>query len=141
MHQYADDILSPARWTDAAAGPIVHELGRVAVDVYRSRRGLLRSLFLRARVDPVIQRTAREVNAVFYERLRALLLAPDRREQITHPEPERAIALGFIMFIGALREAVVFGEIWPEYDQLTRADLGGEMARLYNAYLGVGGGS
>ncbi|HKO16708.1 MAG TPA: TetR/AcrR family transcriptional regulator [Gemmatimonadaceae bacterium] len=137
MHEHAETILNPARWDNTPIWPILNELGRTAADVYRARRGLLRSLFLRARVDPVIQRTARQVNEVFHERLRAVLLAPGRREQITHPNPERAIALGFIMFVGALREATIFGEIWPEYEQLTRDDLGDEMARLYGAYLGV----
>jgi hypothetical protein len=69
--------------------------------------------------------------------LRVLLLDPSRRAQLTHPEPERAIALGFMMFFGALRETTVFGEVWPEHDELVGDRLGVEMARLFLAYLGV----
>lgn len=137
LRQHAETILDGQRWGNAPVAPILHELARVAVDVYRARRGLLRSLFLRARVDPVIQSSARQVNAVFYDRLRALLLAPGRREQVRHPDPERAVALGFVMFVGALRETAIFGEIWPEHDRLTRDDLGGELARQYTAFLGA----
>jgi hypothetical protein len=88
-------------------------------------------------VDPVIQATGRLVNERYIARLRALLLDPSRRAELTHPDPERAIALGFMMFFGALRETTVFGEVWPEHREITGGKLGDEMARLYLAYLGV----
>jgi hypothetical protein len=31
----------------------------------------------------------------------------------------------------------VFGEVWPEHQQLIGEDLGDEMAHLYLSYLGV----
>ena len=73
----------------------------------------------------------------YIERLRALLLDPTRRAEVTHPDPERAIALGFMMFFGALRETTVFGEVWPEHRELVGENLGDEMAHLYLSYLGV----
>jgi hypothetical protein len=66
--------------------------------------------------------------------LRAVLLP--RRDQIGHPDPERAIELGFMMVIGALRELVVFGEIWPA-PPAADAALVDEVARMYRAYLGI----
>jgi hypothetical protein len=118
---------------------IVGEFARTAVQIYSTRRGLARSIFLRARVDPVIQASGRRVNAHYIERLRQLLLDSTRRGEITHPQPERAIALGFMMFYGALRETTVFGEVWPEHRQLVGDDLGEQMAKLYLAFLGVRG--
>src|SRR5690349_9431815 len=137
MQERADELLDPEHWHGASVADIVKEFARTAVDVYRAKRGVARSVFLRARVDPVIQATGREVNAQYIERLRRLLLEPARQGQVTHPDPERAIALGFMMFFGALRETTVFGEVWPDHPELTGSKLGDEMARLYLAYLGV----
>ena len=139
MHERADELLEPDHWSGASALDIITELARNAVQVYTARRGLARSIFLRARVDPVIQASGRRVNAHYIERLRQLLLDPRRRPEITHPDPERAIALGFMMFYGALRETTVFGEVWPDHRQLVGDDLDHQMARLYLAFLGVGG--
>ena len=137
MQQRAGELLDPNHWHGASVAEILGEFAHTAVEVYSSRRGVARSLFLRARVDPVIQATARQVNARCIDLLRALLLDPSRRAEVTHPDPERAIALGFMMFFGALRETTVFGEVWPDHQKLVGENLGDEMARLYLSYLGV----
>jgi len=137
MQQRADELLDPEHWRGASVSDILTEFARTAVEVYAAKRGVARSVFLRARVDPIIQATGRQVNAHNIERLRALLLDPTRRAEVTHPDPERAIALGFMMFFGALRETTVFGEVWPEHRELVGENLGDEMAHLYLSYLGV----
>jgi AcrR family transcriptional regulator len=137
LRERGEELLDPTHWRGASASEIIGEFARTAVEVYAAKRGVARSVFLRARVDPVIQASGRQVNAHYIERLRCLLLEPGRRSEITHPNPERAIALGFMMFFGALRETTVFGEVWPEHRALVGDDLGSEMARLYLSYLGV----
>jgi AcrR family transcriptional regulator len=137
MQERADELLDPGHWRGASVADILTEFARTAVSVYTAKRGVARSVFLRARVDPVIQSTGRQVNARYIERLRAILLDPTRRAEVTHPNPERAIALGFMMFFGALRETTVFGEVWPDHHEIAGNDLGDEMARLYLSYLGV----
>jgi AcrR family transcriptional regulator len=137
MKERGDALLDPARWEGASVADILTQLARAAVDVYTARRGVARSLFLRARVDPVIQSSSRQMNADFIEALRILLLDPTRRAELAHPDPDRAIALGFMMFFGALRETTVFGEVWPDHQQVVGADLGDEMARLFLNYLGA----
>jgi AcrR family transcriptional regulator len=135
MLQKSEEVLNPARWSDATARAIIEEVTRQAVQVYSTRRGLLRSLFLRARTDTVLQQSALHVNEEYLRKLRALLLP--RRGQIGHPDPERAIELGFMMMIGALRELVVFGETWPAPPAHTPA-LAAEVARMFCGYLGIG---
>jgi len=130
-------VLDVERWRGASTADILTEVARAAVELYLTNRGVARSLFLRARVDPVVQTSARRVNAHFIERLQTLLLQPERRGELTHPDPERAIALGFLMFIGALRETTVFGEVWPNHREIVGGALAEEMARLYLSYLGA----
>src|ERR671938_502600 len=79
MQERADELLDPAHWHGASVSEILAEFARTAVEVYTAKRGVARSVFLRARVDPVIQATGRRVNAHYIERLRSLLLDPSRR--------------------------------------------------------------
>jgi len=61
------------------------------------------------------------------------------RDQITHPEPERAIRFAFVMVALALRELVLFGrtrifeDILPLDDNILRE----ELTRMFLRYLGV----
>jgi AcrR family transcriptional regulator len=129
-----EDLFDPAKWPGASARTIIDGFAREAVEVYTTRRGLLRSLFLRARTDAVLQQSALNVNIQFISKLLALLLP--RVHEMSHPDPERAIELGFMMVIGSLRELVVFGEIWPAPPAHTPA-LAVEVSRMYCGYLGI----
>jgi AcrR family transcriptional regulator len=135
LHELAQTSLGEAKWEAATVPQIVHGFTNDAVELYRARRGLLRSLFLRARTDPVIMRSAREVNAHYIDRLRTLLLA--RANQVRHPSPERAVELGFMILVGALRETLLFGEVWPNAQAVVDDGLAKELARAYLAYLGA----
>lgn len=127
-------LFDPKRWENAPARQIIEEFCAQGVELYSARRGLLRSLFLRARTDPILQQSALEVNRQFIARLREMLMP--RRSEMTHPDPERAIELGFMMVVGSLRELVVFGETWPAPPAHT-PDLAREIARMYCSYLGI----
>ena len=137
IRQRGDELLSEERWRGASAEDVLTTFATGAVQIYRSKRGIVRSLFLRARVDPVIQATSRQLNEHLIQGLQLLLKDAPRREEITHPNPDRAIALGYVMFVGALRETTVFGETWPEHHVLVRDNLPEELARSYLSYLGV----
>ena len=135
VHELAQSTLGDGQWDGARVPQIVHRFTEVVVRLFRERRGLLRSLFLRARTDPVIMKSAREVNEHYLNRLRALLLA--RRDEIQHPSPERAVELGLMIIVGALRETVLFGEVWPNPQAVVDDGLRKELARAYLAYLGA----
>jgi AcrR family transcriptional regulator len=138
LYVRGDTILEPARWVGLPISDMVREFTREAVTLYRDRRGLLRSLFLRARIDPVIQESARLVNAHLTDRLLLLLLP--RVSEIRHPDPRRAIELGYLIIVGALREMTLFGEAWPGANP-DGVELTDELTRLYLGYLGIGGPS
>ncbi|HTE43962.1 MAG TPA: TetR/AcrR family transcriptional regulator [Gemmatimonadaceae bacterium] len=135
LYVRGDAVLEPTRWVGLPISEIVREFTREAVLVYRERRGLLRSLFLRARIDPVIQESARLINAHLIDRLLLLLLP--RVAEIKHPDPRRAIELGYVVLVGAIRETTLFGEVWPSPNGVDGIDLTEELARLYLGYLGV----
>jgi AcrR family transcriptional regulator len=135
LYARADAVLAPERWEGASLRDIVRGFAAEAVDLYRTRRGLLRSLFLRARTDPVIAESARQVNAHLLRRLAELL--GRHSADIRHPDPDRAIALGYMIMVGGLRETILFGEVWPAPSAVDGADMGAELARVYVGYLGA----
>jgi AcrR family transcriptional regulator len=135
LYARGDAVLDPARWSDQPIADVVREFAREAIEIYRGRRGLLRSLLFRARLDPVIQERARNVNAHLIESLHAVLLP--RASEITHPDPRRAIELGFMVLVGALRETTLFGEVWPTPSVVDSVDLVAELTRVYLGFLGV----
>lgn len=137
IRERGDELLTVERWRGASIQDVLTAFASGAVQIYRSKRGIIRSLFLRARVDPVIQATSRQLNEHFIQRLQLLLADASRRDEITHPDPDRAIALGFVMFVGALRETTVFGETWPDHQVLVGDNLPEELAWAYLSYLGV----
>jgi AcrR family transcriptional regulator len=135
LRGHADELLDPARWGDASFSRIIPQLASIAVPLFRMRRGLLRTIFIRARSDAKIQATARELNGLFLAKLD--ILAQSRTGEILHPNPLAAVDLGFRIFVGALRETVVFGEVWPAAPAMNDELLAHELARSYLAYLGV----
>lgn len=135
MHGLVGELLDPDRWDGAPFSRIIPQITTVAVPLYRMRRGLLRTLFIRARTDVKIQTTARELNSRMLELMREL--GERRRSEIGHPNPALAVDLGFRMLLGALRETVVFGEVWPNGHGLTDEQLAHELARSYLGYLGI----
>jgi AcrR family transcriptional regulator len=135
MHTLASELLDPDRWDGASFTRVIPQITTVAVPLYRMRRGLLRTLFIRARTDPKIQASARELNSRMLELMRQLGEA--RREEINHPNPVQAVDFGFRVLLGALRETVVFGEVWPNGTGLSEEQLAHELARSYLGYLGI----
>ena len=107
------------------------------LSVYRKRRGVIRALAIHARAHPheEVSERSRQLNRRVWEGVRAMLTA--RIDEITHPDPERAIELGFTAVSAALRELVIFGAagLAPgsyDDDRLVR-----ELTRLYLRYLGA----
>ena len=135
VRQRGEDLLDPARWTGACLNDVVRAFTAEAVSIYRSRRGLLRSLFLRARNDQVLQASASRVNEHLLARLRAVLLP--LAHEMRHPQPARAIDLGYMVTIGALRETILFDETWSKPTPADAVDLADELARVLLGYLGA----
>jgi AcrR family transcriptional regulator len=131
----ADDALDPARWEGAQIPEIVGAVVAFLVGIHRDRRGLLRALWLAQALRPEFRARATALSLHVSRRLSALLL--ERREEIAHPDPARAIAFGLWQVIASLRCAVLEPEESLAVRRVSERALPAELTRACLAYLGV----
>jgi AcrR family transcriptional regulator len=130
----ADDALDPARWESSRIPELLSAVVGFLVTIYREQRGMIRVFVARNQRDQSFQARRERLSHYVSERLSALLLA--RRDEIKHPDPERATAFGLTLVFSALDGVMLFGEM---RSGLTLSDeaLAEELTRVYIAYLGV----
>jgi AcrR family transcriptional regulator len=131
----ADDALDPARWQGAQIPEIVSAVVAFLVGIHRDRRGLLRALWLAQALRPEFRARATALSLHVSRRLGALLL--ERRAEIAHPDPARAVAFGFWQVLASLRCAVLEPEEALAVRRVSERALPAELARACLAYLGV----
>src|ERR1700694_1513008 len=99
--------LDPAKWVDTPTIELVTTLVAGMVEDYRSRQSLIRSLLLYAQThtDSEFRAQAEERRLETLKHFEALL--KDRKPDIGHPHPDRAIRFVVALFGHALQDAVV----------------------------------
>lgn len=131
----SEALAEDSDWEGASLRELIEGLLRFLVDFHRQRPGLLRTLILEARRRP--EGPFRERTERMKARLPSLLdLLASRSEEIAHPDPERAIWLGFVMAFNAIREVILFPEALPPGKPPEDEELTAELAEAYLAYLG-----
>jgi AcrR family transcriptional regulator len=131
----ADAALEPARWEEARIAEILDAVVRFLVSLYREQSGLIRAFVVRNHTDAEFHARRERLLHYVNERLSALLLA--RRDEISHPDPEKAAAFGLIQVFATLDTVMLFGEQRPGALVLSDDDLAAELTRAYLAYLGA----
>jgi AcrR family transcriptional regulator len=133
-----DDYFSPEKWAGVPAEEIVRRFVRFWVSAHRSRKGVLRALFLRLRGRPTPETLARtrRLNRKVIAGLKGLL--EERRDEIGHPDLDGAIPLGLVMVAASIRELVVFEELKLYPRAPDDEALAEELSRAFICYLGIG---
>ena len=130
--------LDPAKWADTATIELVTTVVAGMVEGYRSRQSLIRSLLLYAHThaDSEFRERAEERRLESLKLFEALLR--DRKEDIGHPHPDRAIRFVVALFGHALQDAVV-SETGSRALLASGSESAGELARIVVGYLRVKG--
>lgn len=131
----ADTVLAPAQWEGAGIERIVREVVAFLVAIYREQAGLIRAFVLRNHTDAEFRARRERLSHHIHALLGALLLA--RRDEIRHPQPERAVVFGLAIVFSTLESSMLFGELRSTELVLDDDELAAETARAYLAYLGV----
>ena len=134
--------LDPAKWEGSPTAELISTLLIGMIEGYRIRRSLIRALLLYAQThpDPAFRSHTEQLrlqSLALFERL-----LRDRRADIGHPHPERAIRF-VVMLIGHALETAVLSEAGgglSSGDFLSHApETAGELSRIVNGYLRVRG--
>lgn len=126
-------------WEGASVAELASELIAFMVQVHRERGGILREMLVRAATSPEIGRLVEETSLHVIQRLTRLLRS--RFDETSHPIPEDAVAFGYRLVLGVLKEAILFRE--PGAHGIPSSDerLTAELVRAFLGYLGVGADS
>ena len=133
--------LDPAKWEGIPTAEVLSTLVTGMIEGYRLRRPLIRALLLYAQThaDAEFRAHAEELRLETLELFERLLR--DRRADIGHPQPERAIRFVVMLIAHALQNAVVSeGGRISSGDFLAHVpETAGELSRIVNGYLRVRG--
>jgi AcrR family transcriptional regulator len=129
------EFLARERERGASAAAIVEHLVARLVDARRRRRGLLRALalYVRSRPDSSFARRSAELNRRLVRALTGLLL--ERRAEIGHPRPARAVAFAIEIADSVSREAILYEECGLAPARMSDESLKAELNRTLRLYL------
>jgi AcrR family transcriptional regulator len=135
LHRRFDEWLARRPWEASSLAERVAWIVRQFVSSFETRRHLLRALALHARCRPeTIDAATRRRREALHARLAGILL--ERRAEIGHPDPERAVEFVVFMIGSTCREKLLFGRApHAEATRLTAAELEAEVTRAALAYL------
>ncbi len=133
----AETVLDDSRWGGLPPRELVAAVVRMLVRSYRAKRGLLRALhlYVRTHADTELTSLAAAFNAEFVRRLTGLLLR--HPNAIAHPEPERAVLVGFLMVDAGVKETILFGDGRPPDQAVPDDELIETLTQLYCRFLGL----
>lgn len=133
------DFLDPGRWEGWDLPARVGEVARVLVRTHFAREPVLRALWTRAVARPadgIMERTA-EWDASFVESVAGLMA--ERREEIGHPNPERAARLAAFQLLTTLRGHLFFPDSLVLESRFSLEELILELTRSVLGYLAATG--
>ncbi len=116
------EFLAAERSKESPTFDVIKRIVTLMVVGHRNRRGVARALYLYVRQNPgssTVGRRARKINEEVTRLIVEFLL--ERRKELRVQHPERAIRVALLSTVGAMREAVLFGElssVIPKDEQL-----------------------
>jgi AcrR family transcriptional regulator len=130
--------LDPAKWVDTPTIELVTTLVAGMVDDYRGRRSLIRALMLYAQThtDSEFRAQAEKLRLESFHLFEAVLR--DRREDMAHPHPERAIRF-VVGLIGHALQSSVVSEPASRDLLASGSETAAELAKMVVVYLRVKG--
>jgi len=128
-------LTRPEAWQSVPLPEIVRRCMIELVEVFRSRRALIRAFVARAVHDVEFRGEAQRFEREVAERVSALLLS--RPGAIGHPRPALAIPLAVALVFGAMTAGALFGDPRRPFASLQPEEAAEELARNFLGYLQV----
>jgi len=106
-----------------------------SIKVYREHRALMRAVVLRSRSDDKMRALLNKASRRNLQWFLDFLL--ERKEEIGHPNPSRAVEFGLLLLVSTIREIVVHREFWPGGKRFDDDELAHELTVVFLAYLQI----
>jgi AcrR family transcriptional regulator len=130
-----DRLSTPETWGDAPLPEVVRAGMHAVIREFAGRRRLVAAFLAHAAHNPRKWESAFRFRRRAVARMTALILT--RREELAHPDPERAVELAVQTVLAVLDEQALYGGIRAAGGELTDETLADELADLLLAYLRV----
>ena len=131
MEVTTESTFDPLKWQGENITQIAKTFVTLFVSLYQGRAGTLRALILMASRDPEFRTQVHQLNDLINQQLKVLLMR--RKNEITHPNPNRAINSVAYMVLGILNQYTITGSLGT----LSKTNLIVELTRVFVNYLGV----
>lgn len=124
------------RWASVPIVERVRLVARMAVDNNRDKLGVLRTVVLQAQRDEPFRIRGR----AFQEQILQTVVTfwTLNPADIHHSDQAAAARFGFVMLNGLMREAYLFGEMWPDFGQRDEAAFVEQIVSAVMGYLQPG---
>lgn len=131
----ADEALDRDRWAGAGIAEIAEAIVPFLVQIFSERAGLERATYLRTLVDPVFRERTLRLSLYVMRAWSQLLL--ERRDEITHPEPDVAASFAIQSTFAVLNQRYSAYGMEVEVVPLSDERLTRELVHCFLAHLGV----
>ncbi len=131
IEQSIESALEPEQWQGKGIPAISDRLVRMLVKSYRGHNGALRATILRSSKDKGFRSHVHDLNSLMSTRLEFLL--GQRKDEISHPVPRRAIKSVGHIILGILNQHTMTGNLGG----LSEKALIEELNWIFLSYLGV----
>jgi AcrR family transcriptional regulator len=131
----ADVLLAPERWDDASLDTLVQTGVAFAVQVFGSRRNIMNAFAQAFAGDPGFAARRAKTALLVGARLTEVVL--QKRTQIGHPDPERAIAMALRVVTATLEQRNAFAVSGLAEVDVADEVLVTELTRMVRVYLGL----
>jgi len=128
-------VFDPSVTAHLALADALGEQARRLVELHVRWRGSMRALIVQARRRADFAQHNRSFNAGLLRLVRGAWLP--RSAEIGHPQPALAVETAVLAGAGYLREAIVFGELWPERSVLDVPVQADELRRVWCGALAI----
>jgi AcrR family transcriptional regulator len=135
LHRIVDELGDPERWRDRPTRDLVQALIAEMLHRLRLHARLVCAFMVRSTHEATLAKRARRFHAQLTDRMRALFLS--RRDEMTHPEPEVAVALAVEFAFTFIQARILFAARDESGPALDDERLARELTRMFLAYAGI----
>lgn len=130
-----DALTDAERIRDLSLCDLARQAIRKLVKIHRRNQQLAAAFVAASARDRNRGERTRAFRQEVIERFSRLLLA--RRDEIRHPDPERAVEVGIQMVLAGMRAEAVFGPTRAGGTTLSEDEMAAELERMFVSYLGI----